>query len=398
MPAHVISSSAEKLSKNQMNLPHDQPKNSTVIMTSDNLIRPLETKTCSQDISNITGKHLVYSYENGWLCEIYVKNATTLDYRIHSGIVANRWVKDQEINVVQLPGKDLFKVSWAEPTGTAVSLCINLEARQHHGVVFFPEWISTNAAKTARFQNDHLDEMRRLRDAGPIYPIYVVDEFAEMVQAEDVGMDDNQLISVSPSGFASTLKHLCEVNNLAHKLAHFGEKWGSRDTRALVGKHFVFAYQSGWQHELYVRSESSIDYKIRSSPETAWHISKAQKAHVLRLTGPNRYIISWSDLAGISVSLTLDLDVQQFHGVHFFPQWILTGPKNLTISTLKSSKHSNALSLPQQNGHSHGHSDVDQVTSYRDAGPTYPLQLVSEFSVIFSVDECGVEDDSRIMN
>ena len=49
------------------------------------------------DLSGFIGKHLVYTYDNGWNYEIYVKNGTTLDYRIHSGIVANRWVKDQRL-------------------------------------------------------------------------------------------------------------------------------------------------------------------------------------------------------------------------------------------------------------------------------------------------------------
>ena len=48
------------------------------------------------DLSGFIGKHLVYTYDNGWNYEIYVKNGRTLDYRIHSGIVGNRWVKDQE--------------------------------------------------------------------------------------------------------------------------------------------------------------------------------------------------------------------------------------------------------------------------------------------------------------
>ena len=39
------------------------------------------------DLSGFVGKHLVYTYDNGWNYEIYVKNDTTLDYRIHSGIV-----------------------------------------------------------------------------------------------------------------------------------------------------------------------------------------------------------------------------------------------------------------------------------------------------------------------
>jgi phenolic acid decarboxylase len=32
------------------------------------------------DLSGFVGKHLVYTYDNGWNYEIYVKNETTLDY------------------------------------------------------------------------------------------------------------------------------------------------------------------------------------------------------------------------------------------------------------------------------------------------------------------------------
>jgi len=39
------------------------------------------------DLSGFVGKHLVYTYDNGWNYEIYVKNENTLDYRIHSGLV-----------------------------------------------------------------------------------------------------------------------------------------------------------------------------------------------------------------------------------------------------------------------------------------------------------------------
>jgi phenolic acid decarboxylase len=41
------------------------------------------------DLSGFIGKHLVYTYDNGWNYEIYVKTATPW-IRIHSGIVANR--------------------------------------------------------------------------------------------------------------------------------------------------------------------------------------------------------------------------------------------------------------------------------------------------------------------
>ncbi len=49
------------------------------------------------DLSGFIGKHLVYTYDNGWNYEIYIKNENTIDYRIHSGLVGNRWVKDQQV-------------------------------------------------------------------------------------------------------------------------------------------------------------------------------------------------------------------------------------------------------------------------------------------------------------
>ena len=48
------------------------------------------------------GMHFIYTYANGWEYEFYVKNATTVDYRIHSGMVGGRWVKDQKANIVKL--------------------------------------------------------------------------------------------------------------------------------------------------------------------------------------------------------------------------------------------------------------------------------------------------------
>jgi phenolic acid decarboxylase len=55
-----------------------------------------------EDLSGLSEKHLVYTYDNGWNHEIYVKNETIMDYRIHCGIVGNRWVKDQKVYMVQV--------------------------------------------------------------------------------------------------------------------------------------------------------------------------------------------------------------------------------------------------------------------------------------------------------
>ncbi len=58
--------------------------------------------------SGFIGKHLVYTYDNGWNYEIYVKNGHTLDYpysQRHRRPI--RWVKDQEAYIVRVGGKYL---------------------------------------------------------------------------------------------------------------------------------------------------------------------------------------------------------------------------------------------------------------------------------------------------
>lgn len=158
-----------------------------------------------QDLDAIVGHRLIYTYANGWQYEMYVKNATTIDYRIHTGMVGGRWVKDQEVDLVAL-GRGVFKISWNEPTGTSVVVNIVPEDRVLHGTIFFPHWVEQDGSRTVLFQNDHLDEMRRFRDEGPTYPIYVVPEFAHITLLEHVGTDDETVIDTAPGdlppGFA----------------------------------------------------------------------------------------------------------------------------------------------------------------------------------------------------
>ena len=74
-----------------------------------------------KDLSDFLGTHFIYTYDNGWEYEWYAKNDHTVDYRIHGGMVAGRWVKDQEADIVKLTD-GVFKVTWTEPTGTDVAL------------------------------------------------------------------------------------------------------------------------------------------------------------------------------------------------------------------------------------------------------------------------------------
>lgn len=162
------------------------------------------------NLSGLVGKHLVYTYDNGWNYELYIKNANTVDYRIHSGMVGNRWVKNQHAYIVRL-AQDVYKISWTEPTGTDVSLAVNLTDKIFHGTIFFPRWVMNNPEKTVCFQNEHLEEMAQYRETGPAYPTEVIDEFATLTFIRDAGENNDSVIdcpaSELPADFPANLKN-----------------------------------------------------------------------------------------------------------------------------------------------------------------------------------------------
>ncbi|MDY7542934.1 MULTISPECIES: phenolic acid decarboxylase [unclassified Cryobacterium] len=172
---------------------------------SQDTVTTVAQPTPPQDLSGIVGYRFIYTYANNWQYEMYVKNATTMDYRIHTGMVGGRWVTDQTVDLVQLDDS-VYKVSWTEPTGTSVVVNVLPAKRRLHGTIFFPRWIEEAGSKTVLYQNDHLDEMRAFRDAGPTYPIYVVPEFARITLFEFVGENDDTVVSTAPNdlpaGFA----------------------------------------------------------------------------------------------------------------------------------------------------------------------------------------------------
>lgn len=130
------------------------------------------------------GMHFIYTYANGWEYEFYVKNADTVDYRIHSGMVGGRWVKNQKADIVKLTD-GVYKVSWTEPTGTDVSLNFMENEKRVHGVIFFPKWVREHPDITVCFQNEHIDRMEEARAKYETYPKYVVPEFADITYAKN---------------------------------------------------------------------------------------------------------------------------------------------------------------------------------------------------------------------
>lgn len=156
------------------------------------------TQETQRNLNEFVGKHLVYTYENGWQYEIYIKSETVFDYRIHSGIVGGRWVTDQEAHIHAI-GDNVYKISWDEPTGTTVSVTVNLARLDLHGVIFFPRWVFNDPSKTVCYQNEHIDLMEQYRDTGPTYPKEVIDEFAAITFIEDCGPGRNDVINCAPA-------------------------------------------------------------------------------------------------------------------------------------------------------------------------------------------------------
>ena len=99
-----------------------------------------------KELDDFLGTHFIYTYDNGWEYEWYAKNDHTVDYRIHGGMVAGRWVTDQPADIVKLTD-GVFKVTWTEPTGTDVALDFMPNEKKMHGTIFFPKW-SKNIRKS----------------------------------------------------------------------------------------------------------------------------------------------------------------------------------------------------------------------------------------------------------
>lgn len=153
--------------------------------------------TKPETLTHFVGKHFIYTYENGWHYETYIKNDRTCDFRIHSGLLGGRWVRDTKVHLVRL-SDDICKASWSEPTGTCVSLAFNIATRQMHGTIFFPQWIFKNPKLAIVYENDNDEKMQAYRDAGPTYPTMVIDEFAPITFMEDCGVNNETVIACAP--------------------------------------------------------------------------------------------------------------------------------------------------------------------------------------------------------
>ncbi len=157
----------------------------------------MTAKKVFTNLEDFLGTHFIYTYDNGWEYEWYAKNDHTVDYRIHGGMVAGRWVTDQEAHIVKLTD-GVFKITWTEPTGTDVALDFMPNEGKLHGVIFFPKWVHEHPEITVTYQNEHIDRMLETREKYPTYPKYVVPEFATITYMGAAGTDNNEVISEAP--------------------------------------------------------------------------------------------------------------------------------------------------------------------------------------------------------
>ena len=148
-------------------------------------------------MKNFIGSHFIYTYANGWDYEFYVKIENTVDYRIHSGMVGGRWVKNQHADIVKL-AEGVYKVSWTEPTGTDVSLNFMPAQNKLHGVIFFPKWVHEHPEITVCYQNDFIPKMEESRIKYETYPKYVVAEFGDIFYSKNEGANNEKVILQAP--------------------------------------------------------------------------------------------------------------------------------------------------------------------------------------------------------
>ncbi|ANY13101.1 phenolic acid decarboxylase [Latilactobacillus curvatus] len=150
-----------------------------------------------KELEDFLGTYFIYTYDNGWKYEWYAKNDHTVDYRIHGGMVAGRWVRDQEANIVKLTD-GVFKITWTEPTGTDVALDFMPNENKLHGMIFFPKWVEEHPEITVTYQNDHIALMEESREKYETYPKMLVPEFATITYMGDAGQNNEDVISEAP--------------------------------------------------------------------------------------------------------------------------------------------------------------------------------------------------------
>ncbi|CEH14140.1 Phenolic acid decarboxylase, bacterial [Ceraceosorus bombacis] len=96
-----------------------------------------------QDLSGLINKHLLYTYDNGWKYESWIKSPTRIVYKIHGGPMGGRDnYQTISCRVVREPSKEtgeqgVYLISWLEETGTVVSMTIDFTNNKVNSFICF---------------------------------------------------------------------------------------------------------------------------------------------------------------------------------------------------------------------------------------------------------------------
>ncbi|OWZ33175.1 phenolic acid decarboxylase [Cryptococcus neoformans c45] len=80
-------------------------------------------------LSDIVNKHLIYTYDNGWKYEFWLKSERRIVYAIHGGPMNGR-KNYQTCAVQEVRTGEIFQISWVEETSTVVSIIVDLPQKR----------------------------------------------------------------------------------------------------------------------------------------------------------------------------------------------------------------------------------------------------------------------------
>lgn len=153
--------------------------------------------TYPNELTAFVGKHFIYTYDNGWQYEFYIKNATTVDYRIHSGMVGGRWVRSQQAHIARI-AEEIVKIVMGRADRDFGESGLQYDRAAGAWRDFLPPLGSAESAENGVLSERSSGRNAEVRDLGPTYPRLVIDEFAPITFIEDCGVDNEAVIACSP--------------------------------------------------------------------------------------------------------------------------------------------------------------------------------------------------------
>lgn len=146
-----------------------------------------------------------------------------------------------------------------------------------------------------------------------------------------------------------------------------------QDLSGIVGHRILYTYDNGWQYLMYIRNATTIDYHVISG-DVGGRIVKGQPVDIVQIEDDD-FKLSWTEPTGTCVAVNYLPGRRRVHGSTFFPRWV--------------AQDGSAIAL-YQNDH------LEEMHAGRDAGPTYPIEVITEFATITEFDFVGLDDDSVV--